>query len=140
MINCTRILEFDAGHRLIRHEGKCRFLHGHRYKMEISFCVADKLDDIGRVIDFGVIKQILGTWIDENLDHTTILHEDDRKLGDFVENHTKQKIYYMKENPTAENIASHIFNDIVPILFHNKGIICTRIKLHETPNCSVCVD
>ncbi|WP_146821312.1 6-pyruvoyl trahydropterin synthase family protein [Candidatus Deianiraea vastatrix] len=85
------------------------------------------------------MKEILGSWIDENLDHTTILHIEDKSLGDFIENHTRQKIYYMNANPTAENIASHIFTDIVPVLFASKGITCTKIKLHETPNCSVCV-
>jgi len=135
-MQCTRILEFDAGHRLINHESKCKYLHGHRYKIEISF-YADHLDQIGRVVDFSCIKKILGTWIDSNLDHTTILHIDDKNLGNAIEIETKQKIYYMDCNPTAENIVKHLFEDIIPSLFIKTDIKCSSIKLHETPNCSV---
>ena len=72
MIVNTRRLEWDAMHRIPGHEGKCRAFHGHRYVAEIT-CAAPTLDALGRVVDFGVIKQRVGTWIDENWDHTAIL-------------------------------------------------------------------
>ena len=56
MIEITRRLEFDAGHRVLGHEGKCKNLHGHRYSAEITVTAPD-LDGLGRVIDFGVIKE-----------------------------------------------------------------------------------
>ena len=56
MIICTRRLEFDSAHRVMNHEGKCKMLHGHRYVLEASFS-AKKLDELGRVIDFGVIRE-----------------------------------------------------------------------------------
>lgn len=52
MITVTRVLEFDAGHRVVNHESKCATLHGHRYKVEIV-AAAPGLDSLGRVIDFG---------------------------------------------------------------------------------------
>lgn len=134
MITCTRRIEFDAAHRIINHESKCKMLHGHRYALEATF-TADELDNLGRVIDFGKIKQILGDWIDDNLDHNTILSIQDKNLGDKITSETTQKIYYIDENPTSENIANHIFNKICPQLFANKGVKCTEIKLYETPNC-----
>jgi 6-pyruvoyltetrahydropterin/6-carboxytetrahydropterin synthase len=136
MITCTRRLEFDAGHRLIEHEGKCRYLHGHRYVLEATFS-ADSLDSLGRVIDFGVIKEKLGKWLDEHWDHTTILHEKDRSLGESIASHTKQVIYYLPDNPTAENMAAYIFKAVCPTLFNDAGITCTSVTLHETPNCKV---
>ncbi len=111
-------------------------LHGHRYALEASF-VAKKLDDLGRVIDFGVIREVLGSWIDDNLDHNTILSIADKKLGEKISSETKQKIYYIKENPTAENIANHILTEICPKLFAKKQVKCVGIKLYETPNCYV---
>ena len=33
-ITCTRRIEFDAAHRVMGHEGKCKHLHGHRYALE----------------------------------------------------------------------------------------------------------
>lgn len=136
MIIATRRLEFDAAHRILNHESKCKMLHGHRYALEASFA-ANNLDDLGRVIDFGVIREVLGAWVDEHLDHNTILSIKDKKLGEKIASETKQKIYYIKENPTAENIAKHILKDICPKLFAKKHVKCVSIKLYETPNCSV---
>jgi 6-pyruvoyltetrahydropterin/6-carboxytetrahydropterin synthase len=109
-------------------------LHGHRYAIEATF-TAKKLDKLGRVIDFGEVRQMLGSWIDSNLDHNTILSEADKKLGDKIASETGQKIYYIKENPTAENIAQHIFKEICPKIFAKKNVKCVAIKLYETPNC-----
>lgn len=111
-------------------------LHGHRYALEASFA-ADELDDLGRVIDFGAIYETLGAWVNENLDHNTILSIKDKNLGEKISEATGQKIYYLDENPTAENIASHILKDICPKIFTDKKVKCVKIKLYETPNCYV---
>jgi len=97
--------------------------------------MAKELDDLGRVIDFGVIREVLGTWIDNNLDHNTILSVADKTLGENIAKETGQKIYYISENPTAENIAKYIFEEICPKLFAEKNVKCVGIKLYETPNC-----
>ncbi len=134
MITCTRRIEFDCAHRIINHESKCKMLHGHRYALEATF-LADELDNLGRVIDFGVIKDLLGRWIDDNFDHNTILSIHDKNLGDKIEEATGQEIYYLNQNPTAENIAKHILEEICPQIFANMSVKCTEIKLYETPNC-----
>ncbi len=134
MITCTRRIEFDAAHRIINHESKCKMLHGHRYALEATFA-AKELDNLGRVIDFGVIREVLGTWIDNNFDHNTILSIADKNLGENIAKETGQKIYYITQNPTAENIAKYIFEEICPKLFAEKNVKCVSIKLYETPNC-----
>lgn len=134
MISVTRTIEFDAAHRLIQHEGKCKQLHGHRYTLEATF-TADALDSLGRVVDFGVIKETLGAWIDANWDHNTILFDKDKPLGDSISAHTKQSIFYLPANPTAENMAAYIFDVVCPELFKGRNIRCTGITLRETPNC-----
>jgi 6-pyruvoyltetrahydropterin/6-carboxytetrahydropterin synthase len=137
MITCTRRIEFDAAHRIINHESKCKMLHGHRYVVEITFEAINGLDNLGRVIDFGNIKEIFGSFIDNKLDHNTILSIKDKELGDFIAKTTNQEIYYLKENPTAENIAKHLFEEVCPILFQEYQINIAKIKIFETPNCSV---
>jgi 6-pyruvoyltetrahydropterin/6-carboxytetrahydropterin synthase len=134
MISCTRKIEFDAAHRVVGHENKCKYLHGHRYIIEVTACAND-LDNIGRVIDFGVLKKLLGDWIDTNWDHTTILNITDRNLGDEIAKITEQNIYYLPYNPTAENMAGYLLNEICPKLFKESLIIIRKIKLYETPNC-----
>ncbi|MFT6106184.1 MAG: 6-pyruvoyltetrahydropterin/6-carboxytetrahydropterin synthase [Rickettsiales bacterium] len=133
-ITCTRRIEFDAAHRVMEHYSKCRMLHGHRYAIEATFC-SDALDDMGMVIDFGIIKELLGGWIDENWDHNTILNIKDKELGDQIAKITDQKIYYLNCNPTAEEMASYLFEKICPKLFADYKISCKKIKIFETPNC-----
>ena len=134
MITCTRRIEFDAAHRILNHESKCKMLHGHRYVVEITF-TNTKLDKLGRIIDFGEIKNIFSSWIDANLDHNTILSVKDEELGDAISKNTGQKIYYLPENPTAENISKHLFYDIAPKLFADFNAKIIKIKIYETPNC-----
>lgn len=136
MITCTRRIEFDAAHRILNHESKCKMLHGHRYALEASFA-AKKLDDLGRVIDFGIVRELLGSWIDEHFDHNTILSIKDKKLGEKIAAETGQKIFFLDENPTAENIAKFLFEEICPKIFAKKNVKCVAIKLYETPNCYV---
>lgn len=133
-IRCTRRLEFDAAHRVMEHESKCRNLHGHRYVIEASF-EAKQLDTLDRVIDFGVIKERLGAWIDEHWDHTTILNTRDRVLGEAITAQTNQRIYYIEGNPTAEKMAEYLLNSVCPRLFSDADVRCTKLRLYETPNC-----
>ena len=136
MIKCTRRIEFDAGHRIIGHQNKCQFLHGHRYVLEVTMA-ANKTDKLGMVIDFGLIKDLAKKWIDENFDHGLILHQDDKEMGQQIENCTGQKIYYMQNNPTAENIATYLKDEIFSKLFMGQNFFVASLKLYETPNCFV---
>ena len=133
MITCTRRLTFEAGHRVFLHESKCRNLHGHSYKVEIR--ARGHLDDLGRVIDFAVLKQLIGGWIDEHLDHGFIVWNEDREAIAALQMLPGQKIYRMPYNPTAENIARHLKNDICPAMLHGTGVVVDRITVQETENC-----
>ncbi len=136
MITCTRRLEWDAMHRIPRHESKCRAFHGHRYAAEIT-CHADALDDRGRVIDFGVVKEIVGGWIDEHWDHTAILMRSDddpavRALADSNAAHGRP-VYWLDAPPTAENIVAEL-PQVAERLLAPTGVRVVSIRLWETPN------
>lgn len=135
---CCRKLYFDTAHRVFDHGSKCRFLHGHRYTLEAVFS-AKKLDNLGMVIDFADIDKILGSWLQENWDHNVVLWEKDNKLGNAIAESTEQKIYYLPYNPTAENMAKYLLEEICSELFADSDIFCSKIILHETPNCFVVV-
>jgi len=133
MMTITRRIHFDAAHRVVDHESKCKYLHGHRYVIDASF-TAEKLDKIGRIIDFGVIKERLGSWIDTHWDHTTILWEKDRALGEEIEHLTGQTIFYLPHNPTVEHLADYLMKEVCQDLFLGTGVTCTHIRIYETPN------
>jgi len=129
----TRRIEFDAGHRIYGHESKCANIHGHRYVALITCCPADHLDELGRVIDFSVIKERIGGWIDMNLDHGMILFKGDPLCELFSERLEDHKFFVMDTNPTAENIAELIYRVAKNTL--PQSIKMCGVKLYETPNC-----
>jgi 6-pyruvoyltetrahydropterin/6-carboxytetrahydropterin synthase len=134
LITCTRILEFDAAHRVANHESKCATLHGHRYKAEITAC--GDLDSIGRVIDFSVLKEKIGSWIDLNWDHTTIVWKNDPlTLAALLSMPKKKNPFVCDFNPTAENMADYLLRIACPMLLQGTGVRVTKIRLWETPNC-----
>ena len=137
-MKCTQILGFDSAHRIIGHSGNCKMLHGHRYTLEATF-ESDELNDLGMVIDFSIIKQKLTKWLNTNWDHNAILSIIDKDLGDKISKITGQKIFYLKVNPTAENMAYFLLHKVCPIIFQDESVQCTQIKLYETPNCYVTV-
>ena len=132
MISCTRKLWFCAGHRVKGHEGKCRHLHGHNYIVYIT--AQASLDSIGRVIDFGVLKEQFGSFIDDNFDHGFLVWEDDKEVIDVLKNMGEQKVFVMPTNPTAENIAQFLLDNSGDIL-DSKGVEVTMVKVYETENC-----
>ena len=132
-ITMTKRLEIDAGHRLVGHEGKCAHLHGHRYAFEIT-CSADALDNVGRVIDFSVIKQHVGGWLDKHLDHGFIVNVQDHALGAFLLE-TGSKCYVMDGNPTAENLAALVLWE-ARVLLGPFGVHVVSVRCYETPTSS----
>ncbi len=149
MATITRILTADYGHRVLGHEGKCRHIHGHHGKIEVTVS-SPALDALGRVVDFGVIKNMVGSWIDNHWDHNIILHEDDPLLH-ITQDHTNtrkdildlNKVWASKDpyvltgkrNPTAENLAQELF-DVCKTLFADMLHITVRhVRFWETENC-----
>ena len=81
---------FSSAHFLNGYDGKCRELHGHTFKVELSV-VHNELDQIGMVADFSFLKRELSNLLAQ-LDH--------RCLNDVS--------YFQKVNPTSENIARYV--------------------------------
>ena len=128
---CTRRIAFDAGHRVLRHESKCRNVHGHRYVADITV-TAPELDAIGRVVDFGVVKEFVGGWVDSAWDHGYIGHPDDPLLS--IIEKRGLKVYRMPSgcNPTAESMAEVLGIQAQELL---PDLIVSQVRLYETPNC-----
>ncbi|XYI01415.1 6-pyruvoyl trahydropterin synthase family protein [Sorangium sp. So ce1128] len=134
-IHVARRLQFCAGHRVHQHESKCRNLHGHNYVAFFHAFSPTGLDVIGRVIDFGVLKQRLGAWIEENWDHGVILWKEDTDAIKAVKQLTGQKLYVTQANPTAENLARELLTEVAPRVLEDTSVTVTRVVLWETENC-----
>lgn len=134
MITAERYHDISCGHRVVGHEGKCRFLHGHNYR--IHFVVAgEQLDEIGRVLDFSVIKEKLCMWLEEHYDHKFLIWEQDELLPQ-LQVLSGDSLVVVPFNPTAENIAQHLVEVVGPAQLagtNTKLILC---KVDETAKCA----
>lgn len=120
------------GHRLQRHNGKCRFLHGHNYIVDVS--VRGPVDDVtGMVIDFHDLKQSVRDVLD-NYDHAFVLEEGDNILREV----DQERIIYMTGPPTAENLAGMwrgMIHDI--LLLKGYDQLRVTVAVEETSACRV---
>jgi 6-pyruvoyltetrahydropterin/6-carboxytetrahydropterin synthase len=88
---------FASAHCLREYKGRCEDLHGHNWKIRAAFS-GSKLDNAGLLIDFTDIKKHLDKII-AYLDH---------KFLNEIEP-------FNKINPTAENIAAFIYEQLKQI-------------------------
>ncbi len=85
---------FDAAHSLRGYKGKCETLHGHRFQVVVKI-QATGLNNIGLAYDFTVLKQHLGNIL-EKFDHSYL----------------NEVPPFDKINPSSENIAATIYNEL----------------------------
>ena len=108
---------FSSAHSLRGYQGKCEELHGHNWKVGVQIA-AETLDNLGMVIDFKVLKQELHQII-QRLDHK---HLNDIPPFDAL-------------NPSSENIAFYIFQELKKSLTHDR-IIVAKVTVWESDDSS----
>ena len=77
-IRITKIFKFETGHALYGHDGLCKNIHGHSFKLAVTV-IGKPIKDIknpknGMVVDFSTLKQIIENEIIIPFDHSTILN------------------------------------------------------------------
>jgi len=123
--------KWEAAHRLPRHEGKCRHLHGHSYAMTVEF--EGDPDENGMVIDFNDIKKIIGPHVDR-MDHTTLISINDAELLKVFEEKS-WKYFPLPFESTAENLCSFfttVILDQYSDLLVARNIHHIGVKIFET--------
>lgn len=122
---------FDSAHFLHGYEGKCRNIHGHRWRVIITL-KSDKLiedgQDRGMVLDFGDVKEVLKNETDK-LDHAFIIEEGSLSERVLKVLEDEFKIISLKFRPTAENFSKYFFDKIKEHGFNVKSA-----EVYETPN------
>lgn len=123
---------WEMGHRLPSHEGLCKNIHGHSYKMIIT--LEGDTDSTGMIIDFYELGKIIKPVIDI-YDHAFMCKNDDLKVKEFLTKN-KMKRVIVTYHSTVENICSDIAEIIAKHLkkLKHKRIYSFSIKLFETPN------
>jgi 6-pyruvoyltetrahydropterin/6-carboxytetrahydropterin synthase len=116
MYEVTIETHFSSAHRLRQYTGECERLHGHNWNVRVSI-VSEKLNDLGMVIDFKELKGRANTLVDK-FDHQYL-----NEVPPFTE-----------LNPTTENIARYIFDELSKII-NTDSIKVSKVTVWESPTC-----
>lgn len=78
-IRITKQFSFETGHALYGYDGKCKNVHGHSYKLDVTV-IGEPISDnsnvkYGMVIDFGDLKKIVKSEIVNVFDHATVFNK-----------------------------------------------------------------
>lgn len=136
----TQLRDFSAAHRLIKgYQGKCRNLHGHDYRVFLSFS-STKLDEHDFVTDFSDIKALCCQWVTDNWDHGILVSSDDKDLLDFAIKHSqKHFVFNNGVNTTVEVLSQYLFDILNPMVQthltkKNAHIKLDEVEIWETQN------
>lgn len=130
-LTIMRRIKFCAGHRLYQHGGKCENFHGHNYVADF-FVTGDEVDSVGRVLDFSELKGRTKGWIDENWDHSFLVFEQDSNAINALEQVQPCRLFKMPYNPTAENMAKYLLEEVCPKVLEGTGARATSVRIWET--------
>ena len=106
MTTITKTVRFDAAHVLTNHQGLCKNLHGHTYRVDVSVAGDGSTD---MVMDFKDLKRIATETICDRFDHAFIYNtasSGESEIAAVVEKHGMRTVA-IPFRSTAENLAKH---------------------------------
>ena len=124
MTTVTKTVKFDAAHILTNHQGLCKNLHGHTYRVDVSVAQADGAGG-DMVIDFKELKRIASEVVCERFDHAFIYNTEspgESEIAAVVEKNG-MRVVPIPFRSTAENLAKLFFDELkvrIPGLFSVK--------------------
>ena len=113
MITVTKTVRFDAAHVLTNHQGLCKNLHGHTYRVDVSVAQAED-DERDMVIDFKDLKGIANEVICDRFDHAFISNTEsagEKEIAAVVEKNGMRTVA-IPFRSTAENLAKMFYNEL----------------------------
>ena len=122
----------DAAHFLADHKGKCRNIHGHRWRVLITI-KGDQLKesgcDRGMIVDFAQLKDDVRELVNF-YDHSLIVEKNSLKKETLKllisEGFCVHQVCF---RPTAEKFAEYFYHEI-----EKKGYCVKEAMVYETPN------
>ena len=146
IITASRYHDISAGHRVVGHESKCAYLHGHNYRITFTCSCYEPaaLDAVGRVLDFAAIKNRLCMWTEKEWDHKFLAWEEDELMRHLVYMKGNQIVFealqdhivWVPFNPTAELMAFYLLTTVGPKQLEGTGVRLTKVVVEETRRCS----
>ncbi len=128
----SKDFRWEMGHRLPDHEGACRNIHGHSYRMWVE--LTGEPDQTGMVLDYFVLKQLVDPLVAE-LDHAFLCHDTDSLMVNFLKV-SDLKAVYVPFATTAEHIAAWFFERLSLLFARMKHLQELRVRIQETERTS----
>ena len=130
MLTVTKSVKFDAAHVLTNHQGLCKNLHGHTYRVEASVSQQPG-DTADMVIDFKDLKHTCEEVILSRCDHAFIYDSSsvgESEIAAVVEKNGMRTVA-IPFRSTAENLSRYFFGELKA---HLPGLCSVRVW--ETPD------
>lgn len=108
-IRITKQFSFETAHALYGYNGKCKNLHGHSYKLNVTVIGSPITDTsnvkLGMVMDFGDLKKIVKENIEDVFDHATVFNKNTPhlELGEELKKRG-HNILLVDYQPSTENM------------------------------------
>lgn len=134
IIRLTKEFSFEAAHALGGYDGPCREIHGHSYRLFVTIKGRPSCDENdpkqGMVMDFGVLKKIVGEEIISRFDHALVLRTTaDEELRKVLASQF-DNLVEVDYQPTCENMLDDFARRIAARL--PEGVTLHSLRLRET--------
>ena len=126
-------IQFDTAHYLCGYQGKCKNIHGHRYRLVVKVSSQDLHETghlRGMVDDFSSVKEALKK-IHDRFDHKLVVEasEEGKEVAKKLEESGLAfEIVFVPYRPTAEEMSRDIYRKLKA-----DGVAVTEVELFETP-------
>ena len=134
-VRITKQFTFETAHALYGYDGKCKNIHGHSYKLDVTVIgqpIADTSNvKCGMVIDFGDLKKIVKAEVVDVMDHAIVLnqHTPHIQLAEDLKK-TGHNVVLVDYQPTSENMVIDFAKRIQSKL--SSELSLHSLKLRET--------
>lgn len=128
MVRIGKEFVWEMSHRLPFHDGPCKNIHGHTYKMLLE--LEGEVNENRMLIDFYDIEKIVRPLLDK-IDHAFLVDsKDDLMLNFLKENQFK---YYEIDNfSTAEDMSTFFLEIFKPDFKKFSNLKTMKIRIYET--------
>ncbi len=132
-LTVTKIFRFEMAHVLTSHDGLCKNIHGHSYKLYVTLTGEPKnspgTSDDGMLMDFGELKKLVNAQIMDTFDHALVINQN-APYAKVLNDLPFERIKLVPFQPTCENLILHFAKLLVPKL--PADIRLNRLRLFET--------
>ncbi len=123
-----KIFKWEMSHRLPFHEGQCKYVHGHSYKMLVE--LEGETDENGIVVDYYEINKVVAPLLGR-IDHAFLCDKNDQQMIEFL-GKNNFKTFHMPDFTTSENMVFFFMKLLAPEFGKFDNLHTLMLRVYET--------